>query len=314
MEKRSEMSEKKGHEYRFSTGNSERLTDQKAVSGVNADKNSLHIELHSHVTQQSTTLNNSQIGKGFDLTAKVANDVIDCDALPGNVRNSSNDKRVRTLQVGYNASGAVAAAAKGDVVVIVDVIDMSTTAEAVLDAGALTIYGAAPDRAKPPVPVDPEKMGYLAGRRAVEAGSKVILVAEPRYGTEEERIANSQLTLTGISRSGAILDHIIPNIGGEVSRLADFTDRVVIIVSDTGGVAFDAAYSAGAPEILTGTVARTCAKRGLAPLEAAAKRAIEAAERHGTGITCIAASANSYEDCLAAEALARKIIENGFLR
>lgn len=314
MEKRSGMSEMKDNEYTSGTVNREILAELKTVDGVNSDKNYLPIDWQSIDIRGTVINNNDQEGKKIDLSTKVARTATDCDNSTSDVRNSNHQKRVRTLQIGYNASGAVAAAAKGDVVVIVDVIDMSTTAEAALDAGALAIYGAAPDRAKPPVPVDPEKIGYLAGRRAVEAGSKVILVAEPRYGTEEERIANSQLTLTGISQSGAILDYIIPNIGGEVSRLADFTDRVVVIVSDTGGVAFDAAFTAGAPEVLTGTVARTCAKRGLAPLEAAAKRAIEAAKRHGTGITCIAASANSYEDCLAAEALSKKIIEYGFLR
>lgn len=231
-----------------------------------------------------------------------------------NMRLTSQNPSLRTLQIGYNASGAAAAAQKGDVVVIVDVIDMSTSAEAALEAGALSVYGAAPDCAKPPVTVNPEGVGYLAGSQAVEAKTDVLVVAEPRWGTEEERKIRTQLTLAGIHRSGAILSHILPNIGGEVFRLADFRNRVVVIVSDTGGVAFDAALTHGAPEVLTATVARTHDLKGSAPLDRAVDRALAASERHGAGLSIIAASANSYEDILAVEALAKKVIEKGFLR
>ncbi|AZR73435.1 hypothetical protein BBF96_08600 [Anoxybacter fermentans] len=227
--------------------------------------------------------------------------------------NNPNKKWVKTLQVGYNASGAAAAALKGDVVIIVDVIDMSTTAEAVLDAGAVLVLGAAPDDVIPPVAVNPEKMGYLAGCMALQHKTDLIVIAEPRWETEEERKKRIQSALAGINRSGVKLTHILPNIGGEVSKLAEFKDKVVLIVSDTGGVAFDAAYIHGAPEVLTATVSRTRAKKGLAPAEAAVKRAIEAANQHRTGITFVAATSNSLEDILAAEYLARKVIETGFL-
>ena len=220
---------------------------------------------------------------------------------------------VKTLQVSYNASGAVAAAQRGDVVVIVDVIDMSTTAEAALEAGAVSVYGAAPAGVQPPVQVNPEGVGMYAGTEAVRRGTEVILIAEPRYGSEAEREEKVRLALTGIRRSGATLAHILPNIGGEVSGLADFDGRVVVIVSDTGGVAFDAAWTYGARNILTGTIARTRGKKGTAPLEAAVERAIAAANQHRAGITFVAASASSYEDILAAETLARKVVETGFL-
>lgn len=225
----------------------------------------------------------------------------------------ANESIRQTLQIGYNASGAAAAALKGDVVVIVDVIDMSTTAEAVLDAGAVAVYGAAPDAARPPVRVNPEEIGYLAGLHACKEHTEVVIVAEPRWGTEEERRAKVELTLTGIKRSGAKVTYILPNIGGEISRLAEFDGRVVLIVSDTGGVAFDAAVQHGAPEVLTATIARTQTKKGLAPIHAAVKRAVEAAREHQCGISLIAASASSHEDVLAVEALARKVIESGFL-
>lgn len=226
---------------------------------------------------------------------------------------NQTERWIKTLQVGYNASGAVAAAQKGDVVVIVDVIDMSTTAEGVLDAGALLVLGAAPDQANPPVLVNPEEIGYLAGRTALKYKTDVALIAEPRWGSDEERIERMQLVLAGIKRSGSLSKHILPNIGGEVSKLADFQNQVVVIVSDTGGVAFDAAYTCGASEVLTATISRTQAKKGVEPADVGVQRAIKAAQRHQAGITFVAASSNSYEDIFAAEYLAKKVIETGFL-
>ncbi len=221
---------------------------------------------------------------------------------------------IKTLQVGYNASGAVVAAQKGDVVVIVDIIDMSTTAEAALEAGALMIFGVSPDDVHPPVQINPKRVSNLAGIKALEKNTEVIIITEPRWGTEEERRKRVQLTLAGVNQAGAKVIHILPNIGGEISKLADFKDKIVVIASDTGGVAFDAAINNGAKEVMTATISRVLHRKGLAPMEISAKRAIDAANRHQTGISFIAASSNSYEDILAAETLAKKVIEFGFLK
>ncbi len=229
---------------------------------------------------------------------------------------SENDimqKWTKTVKVGYNASGAVEAARNRDVVVIVDLIDMSTTAEAVLDDGARLVLGAALDTANPPVRVNPEEIGYFAGVKAIEYNTEVIIVSEPRWSTVGERLQYCQKTLCGLKRSGISCKNILPNIGGEISKLTDFADKVVIIVSDTGGVAFDAAYTNGARAVLTATICRTRKQKGVSPAETGVKRAIEAAVQHRTGITFIAASANSYEDVLGAEFLAKKVIESGFL-
>ncbi len=86
----------------------------------------------------------------------------------------------------------------------------------------------------------------------------------------------------------------------------------MVAVTDAGGVAFDAAFTAGAPAVLTGTIARTMQKRGREPAMAAARRAIEAAAAAGVNITVVAASANSLEDVLGAEYIMRTIIELGF--
>ncbi|MBU7007698.1 hypothetical protein [Phosphitispora fastidiosa] len=212
-----------------------------------------------------------------------------------------------------NASGAVKAAEAKNVVMVVDVIDMSTTLEAALDAGALRVFGASPDASRAPVKLSPETIGEMAGRAAREAGTGVIIISEPRVGTEEERRARAGRTIRGVLSTGALIDAVYPNIGAETTKLGEFSGKVVVAVTDTGGVAYDAAVTAGAPAVITGTIARTIKKRGSEPARAAAKRAVAAAEQAGTGISVVAASANSLEDILAAEYIMRLIIEEGFI-
>ncbi|MCK8828498.1 hypothetical protein MWH25_12255 [Natroniella acetigena] len=227
---------------------------------------------------------------------------------------TNNQRRLVTLNVTFNASGAARAARKGDVVMIVDLIDMSTTAEAALDAGALDVFGASPDHVNVPVVINPEKIGYFAGKKALKYDTEIIIVTEPRQATEEERRKNIQLALTGVKRSGAQVDNILANIGCEVTTLAEFKDKIVLLITECGGVAFDTAYNHGAPRVITGTVARTMDKKGIKPAKDSAKRAIKLAKKYNTGITLVAASSNSYEDVLAAEHIAKLIIEAGFLQ
>lgn len=212
-----------------------------------------------------------------------------------------------------NASGAVEAARQGLVVVVVDVIDMSTTLEAALDAGSIAVLGASPDGTKAPVPLNPEAVGRQAAQIALSAGTSVVLVTEPRVGTDEERANNASRVLQGIRQGGAEVSAIIPNLGAETPKICNLAGRVVVAATNTGGVAYDAALAADAPAVITGTVARTLRKRGSAPAKAAASRAIEAANQFNTGICVVAASANSLEDVLAAEFIMKMIIEEGFL-
>lgn len=218
------------------------------------------------------------------------------------------------VMVTSNASGAAQAAASGHVVVVVDVIDMSTSIEAAIDAGALAVYGASPDNARPPVKVNPHGIGKAAGEYARSMGTDIVLIAEPRVGDDKERMAGVKLVTAGIEESGAKIGAVLPNLGAETSKLADLSDRVVVAATGTGGVAFDAAVTAGARAVLTGTIARTTAKRGSAPAKAAAARALEFGRRLNTGISVVAASSNSLEDVLAAEYIARLILEEGFTR
>ncbi len=224
---------------------------------------------------------------------------------------------VNTLSIGYNSSGAAQAASLGNVIVIVDVIDMSTTAEAAMEAGAIRVMGASPADISVPVKVNPEKIGYIAGRQSLKAREGVIVAAEPRLMTDnchKLRLNRIKQVEKGIKKAGADLFKIIPNLGKEVADLADFNKRVVVIVSPAGGAAYDAAYNAGARQVITGTVARTRNIYGEKPMTIAAKRAIYFAQKHKTGITIVAASSNSMEDILAAESISKEIIKYGFLR
>jgi len=224
-----------------------------------------------------------------------------------------NGEWVPTLNITSNASGAAKAARKGDVVVIVDIIDMSTTIESVLDAGAIDVFGASPDYVSVPVQVNPEKIGYFAGKKALKNDTQLVIITEPRVGNEEERKENIQMALTGVKRSGVAIEAILPNLGAEVVKMADFKDKVVLVITDSGGVAYDAAYNYGAPAVITGTVARTFKKNGVLPAKESAQRAIRMAQKFKTGITLVAASSKSYEDVLAADHIGKLIIEEGFL-
>lgn len=208
------------------------------------------------------------------------------------------------LHVTADASGAAEAGARGDVVVIVDVIDMSTTAEAIWEDGALEVFGAAVDGSRAPVKIDPELMGYLAGKAAIAHDCGVIVVAEPRVATEEERRQRCRSALTGLQKAGVQPEGVYPNLGAESTKNFSAKDKVALLVTDTGGVAFDAAWQAGAPAVTTATVARTKGMRGQEPACQGVERARQLAMACGRGISFVAASANSLEDVLAAEYLA----------
>lgn len=213
----------------------------------------------------------------------------------------------KQIIVSTDASGAVQAAKAGFVVMIVDVIDMSTTLESALDAGACAVLGASPDYTRAPVKLNPEEMGRRAAIRARETGHGIILVAEPRVGTDQERLSRCQKVLKGIEMENGSIEAIVPNIGAEVPRLTDMNGRVVLAVSDTGGVAYDAA-SIYSDQVITGTVARTLKQKGPQPAMTAVERAVAMLKPENPGIAVVAASRNSLEDVLAAEWIASLLL------
>lgn len=217
-------------------------------------------------------------------------------------------ERSKKIIVTSDASGACQAAREGMLVMIVDVIDMSTTLESVIDAGAYAVLGCSPDFTRAPVKVEPEKIGQEASRLAREAGSGIILVSEPRVGTDDERIARCQKIIRGIEKEKGLIEAVLPNIGAEIPKLASIKNRVVVAVTDTGGVAYDAAF-VESRQVITGTVARTYKQKGLEPALTAVRRARTVLKDSDTGIAVVAASRNSMEDVLAAQFIANLLLK-----
>jgi len=208
-----------------------------------------------------------------------------------------------------DASGARWAAEQGMLVVVVDVIDMSTTLEAALEAGAAAVLGASPDFSRAPVELDPYKIGLQAATMANNLDTTLVVVSEPRVGSEEDRARRCQKLLQGIKAGGGNLDGIFPNLGAETPRLMEMKGRVVVAATDTGGVAFDAAYQVAPGRVTVGTVARTLGKRGREPVEACLSRSKQMlAETAAHGIAVVAASRNSLEDVLAANYIANQML------
>lgn len=217
--------------------------------------------------------------------------------------------RFKNIRVTTDASGAQQAAREGLLVMVVDVIDMSTTLESALDAGAYRVLGASPDFTRAPVAVDPEDIGRKAAGVAREAGTGIVVVSEPRVGSDQERLARCQKLLRGIESQGGRIEAVVPNLGAETPRITAMEDRVVVAVTDTGGVAFDAAFQVN-PGVVTGTVARTLAQKGLQPALTAVRRAKNLMQDKA-GIAVVAASRNSLEDVLAAQFIANLLMGEG---
>lgn len=217
-------------------------------------------------------------------------------------------ERSKKILIGTDASGARDAARAGYLVMIVDVIDMSTSLESALDAGAFAVLGASPDETRAPVVVDPMKMGEYAADLAGETGRGLILIAEPRAGTDKERLGRCQKVIQGLKNGHADIEAVLPNIGAETPKLTNMKGKIVLAVSDTGGVAYDAAFQESR-RVMIGTVARTYKQRGMEPAMTAVNRALDMLQETDTGIAVIAASRNSMEDVLAAQFIANLLLK-----
>lgn len=217
------------------------------------------------------------------------------------------------LEVGFDASGAANAGARGRVVCVVDVIDAATSAEAAVANGAHAVLGASPAEARVPVAVDPSAVGSRAAALAQEAGSGVVIVAEPRVGPKERRVASARPVLEAIA-DAAVDAELVANQGAELPAITRPAGRVIVVVSATGGTAYDAALLAGAPGVCFATTARVKGHSGWEVARLGAERAAALAVEHGAGLSIVAASANSTDDCLAAFELARILLQEGQLR
>ncbi|MGE5453579.1 MAG: hypothetical protein ACM3O9_00120 [Methylocystaceae bacterium] len=208
-----------------------------------------------------------------------------------------------------DASGAFWAAGQGMLVVVVDVIDMSTTLEAALEAGASMVLGASPDFSSAPVTLDPYRIGLYGAEQAAMFSTSVVVISEPRVGSEADRSARCQKLLAGIKAGNGQMDGIFPNLGAETPRLIELKNKVVIAATDTGGVAFDAAFQVAPTRVTVGTIARTLGKRGRQPVEACLERVRQMViETSAAGIAVVAASRNSLEDVLASNYIATQFM------
>jgi hypothetical protein len=161
--------------------------------------------------------------------------------------------------------------------------------------------------------VSPEAVGTRAASIARQRGTDVLVVAEPRVGPPGER-AERAAPVTRALEAAGVRYEVVANQGAEVGGLAAMAGRVVVVVSTTGGAAFDAALAAGAPGACFVTTARIAGMTGWEVTRLGAIRGIELADRHGGALSIVAASANSTDDCLAAFEVARAVIDQGFLR
>lgn len=208
------------------------------------------------------------------------------------------------LSTAYNLSGALEAARMGRFVVLVDVIDMSTSLETVLEQGAVQVWGAAPVDKKSPY-TNPYKIGQLAAREAKTLSAEIVLISEPRCGDDNERRKRAAEVLAGIAAEEMEVLSIVPNMGAETGRLLDWRGKIAIAVTDAGGTIFDAVRQLG-NRISTATVARTLEMKGPEPAIKGIKRAF--AEAKGLPITLVAASSNAIEDVLAVNYLSQLIL------
>jgi len=203
-----------------------------------------------------------------------------------------------------DASGAYEAAINGHIVVIVDIIDMSTSLETALEMGAVAVFGASPDQNHAPVTANPEKIAMAAASIAQRLSTEVIIIGEPRFAGKEEEMRNCQRLVNKLTEMNVEISDFVPNVGKEVWTFTNFEKKIVIAVTGTGGAAFDAAYNAeGGGIVTTATVARTKYMKGEAPALKGVYRAKNLASELKRDISYVAASSNSYEDILAAKYL-----------
>jgi hypothetical protein len=219
----------------------------------------------------------------------------------------------RRLDVTFNATGAAAAGAAKRVVAVVDVVDSSTSAEAALAGGAAAVMGASPPGLRLPAKVDPGAAGRRAAAMAARLRKNVVVVGEPRVGPENVRRQNCLPVLQAL-RTAQVDYELVPNQGAELLGSVDLEDRIVVVVSATGGAAFDAAVTARAPAVCFATTARVEGRPGWEVTAEGARRAVALAKEHDTDLSIVAATANSTDDVLGAFEVARAVIAQGFLK
>lgn len=211
------------------------------------------------------------------------------------------NKKISHVTVAYNLSGALEAVKLGRFVALVDLIDMSTTLEALREAGAVGLWGAAP-WGKEKSFTDPIAIGRAVAQEAKAKNADVVIIAEPRVGSESARISRAEGVLRGLAAENVKAKEILPNLGAETARFTDWRNKTVVAITDAGGTVFDAVWQQQG-SLTTVTIARTLKMKGNETALVGIERAFR--EAQGKPITFVAASSNALEDVLAAHYLAQ---------
>lgn len=221
---------------------------------------------------------------------------------------STSAELLNFLSIAYNLSGAIEAVKLGRFIVLVDVIDMSTTLEAVMEAGAVGVWGACPTGKEVPYYTNPYLIGREAAREAFEKSAQIEIICEPRVGSEEERLKRAQAVLDGLADEGYARPSLWPNLGAETVKFTEWKNKIVIAITDAGGVIYDAVWQLGGG-ITTATIARVAGLAGVEPGRRGLKRAFSLSG--GKPLSLVGASSNAMEDVLAVHYLAQLAMEMG---
>ncbi len=219
-----------------------------------------------------------------------------------------------TLEIAFDATGASEAGRRGRVVVVVDVEDSSTTAEAIVAGEAAAVFGASPAGSDAPVVLDPGAVGRRAAAAAGRVGADVVVVAGLGTGGDDEERRERALPVLQALRTASVPYDLVPDHGLELASKVDIRNRVVVLVSNTGGTAYDAALAAGAAAACFATTAPLQNREGWDVVDKGIRRATALAEQNGADLSIVAATASSAEDGRAAFDLARAVMATGFLK
>ncbi|HEV3474430.1 MAG TPA: hypothetical protein VG602_03600 [Actinomycetota bacterium] len=217
-----------------------------------------------------------------------------------------------TIEVAFNADGAAEAGKRGRVVVVVDVTGTSTTAEGAEAAGAAAVFGASPAGAEVPIPLDPGAVGRRAAAAAGRVSTDVVVVVTDSGADEEEERRNLALPVLQALRTASVPYDLVPSPGAGL--LQHVAKRVLVLVSATGGTAYDAAVAAGSPGVCFATTVGIEGRTDADVLDLGVRRAVRLAEQHDADLSLVAANADSNDDCQGAFDLARAIMATGFLK
>jgi hypothetical protein len=218
-----------------------------------------------------------------------------------------------TLEIAFDATGASEAGRRGRVVVVIDVEDSSTTAEALVASEAAAVFGASPAGSDVPVGLDPGAVGRRAAAAAGRVGTDVVVVAGPE-GQEEEERRDRALPVLQALRTASVPYDLVPDYGLDLPGRVDILNRVVVIVSPAGGTAYDAALAAGAAAACFATTAPLEGRVEWDVIDKGIRRAVALAEQHGADLSILAATAGSSDDGRAAFELAQAVMASGFLK